>query len=495
MRSIVQKYNLLFVLFLAVIFYSCKKEILTEVAVLKPEGTNHLYLESNPTEATVYLDGRNTGFYTPDTLNWLADGKHTVTIKHEFFIDTTITINLSGGNVTNLVVDHYKNSGHMGKVSCLSNPDNADIYIDDVLTNKKTPYSFSGILPGKHEIKFTYPMHRADSTILSVIGGSLRTAYFFLDDTTKGLFYTPTNSPISTENTYTIAVDSTNIKWIGTEGLGIIKFDGKNWSVLNKDNTPMSSNIVKSLFVDKSNRFWIGLDNGLFVYNGSTFIDYSSQVKNKIVTSLAMDNNGAIWIGTFGGLYKYDGKTWQTYTRENSSLQDNFIYSLAVDMQNNIWVGTNGNGIAVFDGVTWRKWDMSNMGIGTKIGDIIHSIICDKDGMIWAAHMREVVGPSGTIKSEGGISRFNGTKWSIISVPQINTQYIQSLHVDRNNNKWVATKFGLGRFDKSNAASVFTKVNAKLQSSFTTASALDKIGDLYITTVGGGLSKFRKGSF
>ncbi|OGU65939.1 MAG: hypothetical protein A2X62_02590 [Stygiobacter sp. GWC2_38_9] len=246
--------------------------------------------------------------------------------------------------------------------------------------------------------------------------------------------------------------------------------------------------------MDKTNRLWIGLENGLFLYNGTTFINYSSQVNSKYITSITSDNNGTIWIGAFGGLFKYDGKTWQTYTKANSGLHDDLIYSLAVDKQNNIWVGTNGSGISVFDGVLWRKWDMTNMGIGNKIGDIIHSIVCDQDGMIWAAHMREEL-QMGAIKSEGGLSRFNGTKWSIVSVPQISTQYIQSLHVDRNNSKWIATKYGLGRFDKTNAASIFTKVNAKLQSSFTTASALDKTGDLYITTLGGGLSKFRKGSF
>ncbi len=494
MRSIAKKYNLFFVLFTALIFYSCEKEIFTGVEDDKPKTNNRLYIESNPQKAVIYINQRNSGLTTPDTLKWMPDGKHTITIKHEFFIDTILTVNLSGGIVTNLNVDHYKNPGHMGRVFCQSNPDKADILIDDVPTNKKTPYTFSGIMPGMHKIKFTYTMHRADSINMPVIGGDLRTAYLFLDDTTKGLFYTPNNSPISTENTYVIAVDSSNIKWIGTEGQGVIRFDGRKWSVLNKDNTTMTSNIVKSLFVDKTNRLWIGLENGLFVYNGSTFINYSSQVNGKYITSITADNNGTIWVGAFGGLFKYDGATWQTYTHENSGLHDDFIYSVTVDKQNNIWVGTNGSGIAVFDGSSWRRWNMTNMGIGSKIGDIIHSVVCDKDGMIWAAHMREEL-QMGAIKSEGGISRFNGTKWSIISVPQINTQFIQSLHVDRNNHKWIATKYGLGRFDKLNTASIFTKVNAKLQSSFTTASALDKTGDLYITTIGGGLSKFRKGSF
>ncbi|MEW6653038.1 MAG: two-component regulator propeller domain-containing protein [Bacteroidota bacterium] len=482
----------LLALLIPTIFSSCEKEIFTE-AEEKSTINNSLILESNPTNALIYLNNRNSGLRTPGSLTWLQDGAHTITLKHEFFIDTTITLTLNGGKETKLVIDYYKNPGHLGKLSCQTHPEKAAIHIDGKPTGKFTPHTFSGMLPGMHKVKYTYPMHRTDSLEIAVIGGALKTAYMFLDDTTKGLYHTTINSNITTDYTYCVAVDSSNIKWIGTEGQGIIRFDGKKWSVINTNNSPIPSNVIKSLYVDKSNRVWIGFDIGLCVYNGGIITNYSSQVNNKMVTSINSDNSGNIWIGAFGGLTKFNGSSWFTFTRENSGLLDDYIYTIAVDKQNSIWVGTNGKGIAVYDGAIWKKWDMTNMGIGTRIGDVIHSLVCDNDGNIWAAHMREETGTG--IKAEGGLSRFNGAKWSIISVPQISTQYILSLHVDRSNNKWAATKFGLGKFDKLNAASLFTKVNAKLQTSLTTASALDKLGDLYITTLGGGLSKFRKGSF
>lgn len=494
MKLLFNKYTkLILACIIPLIAIACKKEIFTGIEE-KSNINNSVILESNPSNALIYLDKRNSGLRTPSNLSWLQDGNYTITLKHEFFIDTTITLSVSGGKEVKLMVDHYLNPGHLGKLSCQTNPEKASIFIDDKPTGRTTPYTFTGLIPGMHKVKYTYPMHRADSMDIAVIGGDLRTAYIFLDDTTKGLYYTTVNSKIPNDYTYCIAVDSSNIKWVGTEGQGIIKFDGKNWSVINTSNSLIPSNIIKSLHVDNSNRVWVGFDNGLCVFNNGSFINYSEHVKNKMVTSITSDYTGNVWIGSFGGLTKYNGSSWTTYTRSNSGLHDDYIYTVAVDKQNSIWVGTNGNGIAVYDGSYWKKWDMSNMGIGTRIGDIIHSLICDKDGNIWAAHMREETG-SGGINAEGGLSRFNGTKWSIISVPQISTQYIYSLHVDRFNNKWVATKFGLGRFDRLNAASIFTKVNAKLQSSITSASALDKIGDLYITTLGGGLSKFRKGSF
>ncbi|KAF0152094.1 MAG: hypothetical protein FD143_1388 [Ignavibacteria bacterium] len=475
-----------------ILFSSCEKDIFTGVEE-KSTTNNSLIIESNPSNALIYLNNRNSGLRTPNSLAWLQDGVHTITLKHELFIDTTLIVALNGGQEAKLIIDHYKNPGHLGKLSCSTNPDKAAIFLNGSPTGKVTPYTFSGLMPGKHKVKYTFPQHRADSLEIVVIGGSLKSAYIFLDDTTKGLYYSTNNSKISTDFTYCLAVDSSNIKWVGTEGEGVIKFDGKNWSAINKNNSPFPSNVIKSIHVDKSNRVWIGFDNGLCLLNGSTVTNYSAQVKNNMVTNIVSDKTGNIWIATFSGLTKFDGSTWTTFTRDNSGLHSDYIYALAVDKQNNLWVGTNGSGIAVYDGASWKKWDITNMGIGSRLGDIIHSLICDNDGNVWAAHMREETG--GGIKAEGGLSRYNGIRWSVISVPQINTQYIQSMHVDRNNNKWIATKFGIGRFDKSNNAALFTKVNAKLQLNYVTASALDKTGDLYITTLGGGLSKFRRGNF
>lgn len=472
---------------------SCEKVVYPGADEIQPTK-NHLYVESNPSNAAIYLDNRNSGLFTPDTIKWLGDGKYNVTIKHPFYIDTTVVTLISGGTRASLSIDHTLNPGHLGRLECVCNQSNANIILDDKPVNETTPAILRGIIPGLHKVKVTYPMHRADSIYVAVIGGSIRTALMYIDDTTKGVTYTTTNSPIPSNNTYQIAVDSSNIKWIGTEGEGLIRYDGKNWKVFNMENSSISSNVIKCLFVDSRNKLWIGLDNGLFVYDGNSFMDYSSKLRNKKVTCIVADKKGSIFIGSFGGILKFDGSSWHEYTRENSGLQNELVYAIAVDKENKIWVGTDGYGIAVFDGTSWQKWDMSNMGIGKMIGDVIFSIICDHDGMIWAAHMREVL-QADIVKAEGGLSRFDGTKWNVISVPQINTKYILSLNVYRNNNKWVATRYGLGKFDKSNTASIFTNVNAKLQTNFTTATVLDKIGDLYITTVGGGLSKFRRGSF
>ncbi len=484
--------SILILILIAISFSSCKKEIFTGVED-KPVVNNTIVIESNPTNALVYLNNRNSGLVTPTKLNWLQDGKHSITLKHEYFIDTTITLTLSGEKETKLVIDHYKNPGHYGKLSCTSTPEKALIILDDKPTGKITPYTFTGLMPGKHKVKFTYPMHRDDSLEIAVIGGSLKNAYKFLDDTSKGVIYTTDNSAIPSLNTYAVVVDSNNVKWIATYDEGLVRYDGKNFITYNKSNSKLTSNTIRCLTVDKKNRIWIGLDGGLFTFDGFNFVDRSDKLNNKFVNQIISDNNGVVWIATFGGIVKYDGSTWETINQDNSLLNFNHVYALAIDKLNRLWIGFDDQrGMMVFNGTTWTSWTSANMGVNPSIGATISSLMCDQNGHIWAAHMQEIGGSRNFV---GGLTRYDGTKWTIVSVPQINTQLIQSLHVDRNNIKWIPTKNGLGKFDKNNNAAVFTKVNAKLQASYTTSVALDKNGDLFITTIGGGLSKFRKGNF
>jgi len=477
---------------LALLFAACEKEIFTgveETALVN----NRIFIESNPTNALIYLNNKNSGLKTPTSLTWLADGKHSITLKHQYFIDTTITLTLNGGQETKLLIDHYLNPGHYGRLSCTSTPEKANIILNDKPTGKITPFTFTGLMPGVHKVKYTHPMHRADSTEIIVIGGSLNSAFKFLDDTTKGIFYTTNNSSIPSDNTFSVVVDSNNIKWIGTNDEGLVRFDGKNFKTFNKNNSPLITNLVKCLTVDNKNKLWIGLDGGLFTYNGVSFVNHSDKLQDKFITQIICDNNGIIWIATFGGIVKYDGISWTTITSDNSPLNFNHVYSIAIDKLNRLWIGLDDDrGLWVFDGTNWTSWTIARMGVNPSIGATISAIACDRDGLIWVSHMQDI---GGSRNYFGGLTRYDGTKWSLISVPQINTQVIQSLYVDRNNFKWVATKNGLGRFDKNNNAAIYTKVNAKLQASYTTSAVLDKNGDLFITTVGGGLSKFRKGYF
>ena len=67
-----------------ILICGCDKEI-SITPPEQPPSNGKLFVDSNPPEAFIYLNGKNTGDLTPDTIEWLAEGKYTVTLKKKLF--------------------------------------------------------------------------------------------------------------------------------------------------------------------------------------------------------------------------------------------------------------------------------------------------------------------------------------------------------------------------------------------------------------------------
>ena len=69
-----------------------------------------------------------------------------------------------------------------------------------------------------------------------------------LDKTTgTPTFYDKTNSGLPFNAVSCIAIDQNGNKWIGTEGHGLAKFDGTNWTVYTKTNSGLPNNWITAL--------------------------------------------------------------------------------------------------------------------------------------------------------------------------------------------------------------------------------------------------------
>jgi len=74
------------------------------------------------------------------------------------------------------------------------------------------------------------------------------------------------NSKLPDNNVTAIAIDEQGNKWIGTNGGGLAKFDGANWTVYNTSNSGLPDNDVYVIAIDGQGNKWIGTDGGLAVY-------------------------------------------------------------------------------------------------------------------------------------------------------------------------------------------------------------------------------------
>jgi len=146
-----------------------------------------------------------------------------------------------------------------------------------------------------------------------------------------------------------IAFDSKGNAWLGTFKQGIIRYNAKDavLAVLfNSGNSVVPNDFVPNdIAVDKNDNVWIGGGDGLLKYDGKEFTLYNTQntpMPLNFVKSVAVDSKNNIWFASCnintGGIVKYDGKEWTVYTPDNSILPYNLVSNIEIDPSDNIWV-------------------------------------------------------------------------------------------------------------------------------------------------------------
>ena len=237
-------------------FSSCTKDVSVSPPDMPPPD-GYLFINSYPTGFQIYLNGLPRRRVTPDSLTWLSTNSYTITLKKNLFRDTSFSIEIVEGKKKDIFIDFSKNPAMLGSINLTSTPSNASVFINDSNTSKKTPVVLTGLFPGIYYIKFHIANHRDDSVLVSVSSGTVVSAQKTLVDTTLWQDYTTANSNITTNQLTCIATDKNNEIWIGTPGLGLMKFDGTNWSNL-IDNTPASAahDTINCIAIDNNNHIW-----------------------------------------------------------------------------------------------------------------------------------------------------------------------------------------------------------------------------------------------
>ncbi|HIE65125.1 MAG: two-component regulator propeller domain-containing protein [Nitrospira sp.] len=104
------------------------------------------------------------------------------------------------------------------------------------------------------------------------------------------------------------AIDPTGVKWFGTWGGGLSRFDGKKFkNYTTREGLP--GNIINAIEIDKKGIMWIGTNKGVSRFDGKSFktFNQSNGLLGEYVYSIAIDDEGNKWFGTFGGVSRYSG--------------------------------------------------------------------------------------------------------------------------------------------------------------------------------------------
>ncbi|MHB8105821.1 MAG: PEGA domain-containing protein [Candidatus Cryosericum sp.] len=112
-----------------------------------------LSIVSDPAGAQVILDGKSSGV-TPLKINSFPVGDYALTLKLAGSPDITDTLSVQAGV---LLAKQYKFDLELGELSISTDPPGASVTIDGQATGQITPFTFSKLKDGSHEVELVLP--------------------------------------------------------------------------------------------------------------------------------------------------------------------------------------------------------------------------------------------------------------------------------------------------------------------------------------------------
>ncbi len=191
----------------------------------------------------------------------------------------------------------------------------------------------------------------------------------------------------------------------------------------------------------------VGTHEGLAVLTDGKWKTYTTEdglAHNGVLAIDYSELTGDIWLGTMGGLSRWSAGRFENFTQLNSGMPNDLIYSVACDGKD-VWVATGG-GAGKYDTYT-KKWE-----IFTEQNAPMHEPwtygVCEGDGKIFIAawgggiveynkktgKFRDYVDPDGNMEID--LFPDDGVVHDITTATSWANGYL-----------WVATYFGLSRYD------------------------------------------------
>lgn len=265
--------------------------------------------------------------------------------------------------------------------------------------------------------------------------------------------------------------------WIGTED-GFARFDGVRFTEFSKGNTPgILASQIWAFARNGENGLWIGTNGaGLMRYDGRRFVTIGTTqgLASNSVYALNNDSTG-LWIGSTGGLNRIRNNKVETI---RGDFEGSLVRSIVPAAGGGVWVGSEKRGLfLVRGGIASRvpgSQSLQNESIRALLEDTTGLWIATGHGLF---HLRHGALTAGV----GTPARFATTE-------------IRALLRDRDGGLWIGTAGeGLARFLGGKIESITSRDH--LPSDIITALIQDTEGSIWVGLQGGGVAVLRQGVF
>jgi ligand-binding sensor domain-containing protein/serine phosphatase RsbU (regulator of sigma subunit) len=213
-------------------------------------------------------------------------------------------------------------------------------------------------------------------------------------------------------------MDRNNVLWMGHEGGGITRYNGKSFERISQIDTLIHSNIT-SICQDHDNQLWITteLDGALRIKDPrepAAFLEYEHYLKGKSlgdqVFNSLVTSNGDLYFVTNVGIRKYNkvGNSFENYAPDGlfTYFPTSIMYE---DRKGNLWFGTYNGGLSKLNSKE-KKFEFIDTHNGLA-SNWITSITEDRKGNLWIGHWKNENNPGGIsrIDPAGHIKVFNNS--------------------------------------------------------------------------------------
>ncbi len=163
--------------------------------------------------------------------------------------------------------------------------------------------------------------------------------------------------------------------WLGAYSV-LMGYDGKQLIIYNNDSARLNGTTeylhIRSLMEDSKGNLWIGNNCGggrsgigVIKFDGKNFIHFTKEHQLRTedtkrgsldkVFSIGEDGSGNIWFGTNeSGVWRFDGHSLKNFTQKDG-LDSGIIWIIYKSKSGELWFGGGANGVYRFTGKTFER--------------------------------------------------------------------------------------------------------------------------------------------
>ena len=256
------------------------------------------------------------------------------------------------------------------------------------------------------------------------------------------IYYNKSNSGLLSSNLLCIHKDAQENLWIGTEDVGLLKYDGTIWTTYNTSNSDIPSNHILSINSNQG-EIWIStyLQGAAKLTNGNNWTLYNmanSDIAENTISSIHIASNGKVYLG-WTRLSVLNGTSWETFSYNDMNC--NGYVAIDEDTQGNIWLVSYTCGLAKYNGTDFTAYNVDNSELPINT---LQDIYIDENDKLWIASFGN------------GLATFDGTAFEskIPNIDEKDVNILSGICSDGNENIMLVAANYLIKYDKS----IFTNV-------------------------------------